>query len=103
VAGVDLNNDLVLNDRPLFLGRNSITGPNMLDLDLRLARRFVYRERYNLELIAESENLANRLNANCGTAGCTSSVVNQWTAADFGRITATQPGRKIQFGVRVSF
>lgn len=103
VAGVDLNNDLVLNDRPLFLGRNSITGPDMLDFDLRLVRRFTYRERYHLELIAESENLTNRLNANCGTAGCTSSVVNTWGAADFGRITATQPGRKIQFGFRLSF
>ena len=43
----------------------------------------------------ESENLFNHLNA--------TSVVTQQKAADFGRITATRPGRYIQFGARVTF
>jgi hypothetical protein len=102
-AGPDLNNDLVLNDRPLFLGRNMIAGPTLFQLDLRLARRFVFRDRWNVEGIAESENLPNHLNANCATTGCTGAVVARDGAADFGRITATRPGRRIQFGFRLSF
>jgi hypothetical protein len=102
-SGLDLNNDLVLNDRPLFVARNSTVGPNFLQVDFRLARRFVYRDRYNVEAIAEAQNLMNRLNASCSTSGCTSAVVNKYNAPDFGRIIATRAGRQMQIGFRASF
>ena len=88
VSGVDLNNDGVLNDRPLYVGSNSISGPAMLQVDARLARTFVVREHYRLQALIEAENLLNSTNAACSTTtGCTSAVVNASTAVDFGRIT----------------
>ena len=103
-AGADLNGDLVLNDRPLFVGRNAVVGPRYFQWDARLTRRVKLSERYELELIAESENLTNRFNPNCNpTSGCSGAVVRLGTAADFGRITSTRSGRVFQFGGRFKF
>lgn len=102
-AGADLNNDLVLNDRLPFRGRNAFTGPDYVQVDLRLSRRIRFTAASSIELMVESENLFNRLNASCSTAGCTGAVVNRDGAADFGRITGTRPGRYVQFGARVLF
>ena len=103
LAGTDLNNDLVLNDRLPFRSRNSVTGPGFFQIDFRLTRRIRIAEKHTLELIAESENLTNHLNAGCSIAGCTGAVVNRDGAADFGRITATRAGRNFQFGMRYAF
>lgn len=103
LAGTDLNNDLVLNDRLPFRSRNSVTGPGFFQIDFRLTRRIRIAERHTIELIAESENLTNHLNAGCSIAGCTGAVVNRDGAADFGRITATRAGRNFQFGMRYAF
>lgn len=102
-AGADLNNDLVLNDRALFRGRNAFVGPNYFQVDMRLSRRVRIADIGTIELMVESENLLNRLNASCSIAGCTGAVVNRDGAADFGRITGTRPGRYVQFGARVLF
>ena len=103
LAGADLNNDLVLNDRVPFRGRNGFTGPDYFQVDLRLSRRFRFTNAASVELMVESENLFNRLNAACSIAGCTSAVVNRDGASDFGRITSTRPGRYVQLGARVLF
>jgi len=103
LTGTDLNNDLVLNDRALFRDRNAFIGPDYFQVDFRLSRRFKFAGATAMELMVESENLLNRLNAACSTAGCTSAVVNREGAADFGRITSTRPGRYVQFGARFTF
>lgn len=102
-AGADLNNDLVLNDRLPFRGRNAFAGPDYFQVDLRLSRRIRFSDAASIELMVESENLFNRLNASCSIAGCTSAVVNRDGAVDFGRITSTRPGRYVQLGARVLF
>lgn len=102
-AGTDLNNDLVLNDRLPFRGRNAFDGPSYFQVDMRLSRRFRFSQHGSVELLLESENLLNRLNASCSIAGCTSAVVARDGAADFGRITGTRPGRYVQFGARLLF
>ena len=103
LAGADLNNDLVLNDRLPFRDRNAFTGPDYLQVDLRLSRRIRFTPTTSVELMVESENLFNRLNASCSIAGCTGAVVNRDGAADFGRITGTRPGRYVQLGARFLF
>lgn len=103
LSGTDLNNDLVLNDRLPFRSRNSFTGPGFFQIDFRLTRRIKVAEHHFLELIAESENLTNHLNAACSITGCTGAVVNRDGAADFGRVTSTRSGRNFQFGMRYSF
>jgi hypothetical protein len=94
-AGVDLNNDLVLNDRRVGTGRNSARLPDFLQTDLRVSRRVPLGGQRSIEALVESENLFNRAN---GT-----SVVTTQGAADFGRVTATRPGRYVQLGVRFLF
>jgi hypothetical protein len=103
LAGADLNNDLVLNDRLPYRGRNAFTGPDYLQVDFRLSRRVRVGASSSLELMLESENLFNRLNASCSISGCTGAVVNRDGAADFGRITGTRPGRYVQIGARYLF
>jgi outer membrane receptor protein involved in Fe transport len=103
VQGSDLNGDGVNNERPLFRGRNDVTGYGFKEVNLRISRTFRYRERYSLELIGEAENLFNSLNAACSTAGCTGAVVNTFNAADFKRITAATDSRQIQLGGRIRF
>ena len=102
-AGVDLNQDLVLNDRPLFRSRNAFDGPNYLQMDVRVLRRIRFQEHQSVEIIAESENVMNRLNANCSIAGCTGAVQSREGLPDFLRITASRPGRQLQFGMRYTF
>jgi hypothetical protein len=104
VSGVDLNNDGISNDRPLFRGRNDVSGPGLLQFDARLQRTFAIRERYRLVGLLEAENALNHLNASCSTAGgCSGAVVNTATAADFGRITGARTARNVQFGVKFLF
>jgi hypothetical protein len=104
ITGTDLNNDGVLNDRPLFVGQNSVHGPAMLQIDARLARSFTFKERYRAQALIEAENLLNSTNANCSTTtGCTPAVVNTATAADFGRITSARTARNVQFGLKFNF
>jgi len=103
-AGADLNGDLVLNDRPLFAGRNAVKGPSYFQWDARLTRRIRLGERFELQLIAETENFTNRLNPACTPeGGCSGAVVRLGSAADFGRLTAARAARVFQFGTRFSF
>jgi hypothetical protein len=103
-SGIDLNNDGITNDRPLFRGRNDVTGPGLFQVDARLQRTFVLRERYRLIGLFEAENLLNHTNAACSTAGgCTGAVVSTATAPDFGRITSARTARNTQFGFKFVF
>ncbi len=62
LAGVDLNRNGDANDRPSGLGRNVGVTPVFYNLDVRLARRFINRDRFKLEGIVEAFNLFNRTN-----------------------------------------
>jgi hypothetical protein len=104
VAGTDLNNDLVNNDRPDFRQRHDVEGPGFKEVNLRVSRRFpLWRERLGLEVMAEAENLFNSTNAACGIGGCSGAVVNRFGAANFLRITSALNSRQIQFGARLKF
>jgi hypothetical protein len=103
-AGTDLNKDGNLNDRPLYIARNSGRGPSILEVDGRLQRAFVIGERYRLIGSLETENLLNSTNPACSTsAGCTSAVVSTAGAPDFGRITGARTARNVQFGIKFTF
>ncbi len=104
VTGTDLNGDGNLNDRPLFVGRNSVGGPSFLQVDQRVERTFTFHESYHASVLAEFENLLNSTNPGCATnTGCTSAVINTAGAADFGRLTTAAISRNIQIGARFQF
>jgi len=59
VSGTSLNGTLGDTRYPLN-PRNAFRLPNILNVDLRLSKRFRFTERYNLELLAEGFNIFNR-------------------------------------------
>jgi hypothetical protein len=59
VQGTTLNGTLGDQRFPLNT-RNSFRLPNILNVDLRLSKRFNFTERYRLELLAEGFNIFNR-------------------------------------------
>ena len=62
VAGDPNQDGNGLNDRLPGYRRNAFTGPDYATADLRITRMIRFRERYKLNLIAESFNLFNRDN-----------------------------------------
>jgi len=84
------------------VGRNTMLGPGVVNMDLSLFRTFKFTERVNLRFQAESFNLSNTphfANPNSNA-----------NAATFGRITSTQSGgdaigrsRELRFGLRLGF
>ncbi len=64
-AGVstDANNDGDFStDRPPYVGRNTIQGPNFATVDMRFTRDIRIYERASLRLMFEAFNLTNRAN-----------------------------------------
>lgn len=98
VTGADRNLDTNVNDRPAGTGRNTGRGFDYASLDLRLSRRFSFGERTNLETIVEGFNVLNRSNLQLPNA-----TLNPSTQQSFGRPTAADNPRQVQFGLRLNF
>ncbi len=65
-----------------FLGRNTFTLPKTLVLDVRAQKEFSFRERYNLQFLAEAFNILNHDNiTGVGTTGYAISTVKGNTQA----------------------
>lgn len=62
-VGGDPNNDgNTATDRPPYVGRNTLNGPNFVNVDVRFTRDINFYERVRLRLIAEAFNVANHPN-----------------------------------------
>ena len=101
VTGTDRNFDTNVNDRPAGVGRNTGRGFDFAALDLRLSRRFPLGERASVETMIEGFNVLNR--ANLQLPGTTYNPANPATLQTFGRPTAADNPRQVQFGLRLSF
>ena len=114
LLGFDANGDTQANtDRPAFAGRNTGRGPNHINLDLRVAKEFLFGNdgAYRIEAIAEAFNLFNRVNYSgvnniVGTTPLASYDVegnrNAKPAEPLGFTSAFDP-RQIQLGVKFKF
>ena len=114
VSGASLNNTNGDNRFPL-LGRNAFRLPSVINLDLRLSKRFRFSERYNLEFLAEAFNVANRTHVftvNSTLYNRSGTALNLNTEAGtgrllFGDVTGTDSTlyreRQIQFSARFQF
>ena len=112
LAGTDLNGDNnASTDRPPGAGRNTGIGPNYIDLDARLGRKFKISERVSLQFMAEAFNLFNRTNYSgvnnfVGPAFAPpfnvsgTNLVSPTTPLGF---TAASAKRELQLGVRLAF
>jgi hypothetical protein len=117
LAGADVNGDRhSTNDRPVGAARNTGLGPDYMDFDMRITRRFKMGDRANLQILAEGFNLANRTNyasvnnlvgtkvqgttfnvhgfaANAATTSLATPLV----------FTSAFPMRQLQLGIRIGF
>jgi carboxypeptidase family protein len=83
------------------VGRGTLTGPGLADLDLSMLKNTAISERYSIQFRAEFFNTLNR--ANFGVPNPTV-FANGTINASAGVITATAtPSRQIQFGVKLIF
>jgi hypothetical protein len=89
--------------RPLFIGRNTLRGSAVFELNARYSRFFPINDRYRLEFYAESTNLTNTLDAIAVNSTALIDVAGQLVTPALGTITAARDQRLIQFGVRASF
>ncbi len=104
IAGTDLNNDGVVNDRPLFVERNSLRGRGLHQADLELKRYFDFRDHYHLSAFVIAENISNSNNLNCSTTtGCTGAVVNAVNSSSFLQETSARTARNTQVGINFQF
>ncbi len=104
IAGTDLNNDGVINDRPLFVSRNRLRGRGLSQEDAQLKRYFNLGERFHLAAFVEAENLLNTNNLNCNTtSGCTGAVINTVNSSNFLSQTSARTSRNVQTGLSLKF
>jgi hypothetical protein len=104
IAGTDLNQDGVINDRLPFIARNSLRGSGLSQEDAQIKRYFNFGDRFHLAAFAQAENLLNTNNLNCNTTtGCTGAVINAQNASNFLTQTSARTSRNTQFGLSLKF
>jgi hypothetical protein len=97
--------------RPLYIGRNTVLGPSVYEFNMRYSRFFPITERIRPEFLAEFTNLFNHSNfvGGSGTSGAinTSATVdaagNITTPPSFARANTAMDSRLMQLGFRLSF
>jgi hypothetical protein len=87
------------------VGRNTMRGPGVVNLDLSLFRSFKLNDRFNLQFRAEAFNVTNTPHF----ANPADLETNDVNSSDFGRIFATDPdiaaarSREFRFGLHLLF
>jgi hypothetical protein len=77
------------------VGRNTIYGPGLVNLDTAIFKQFRFAERREVELRWETFNMANRPNF--------LNPVSAFTNPAFGRITSARDPRIMQFGLKLYY
>ena len=89
--------------RPLYIGRNTVRGPKIGYLDLRYSRIFPIWERVKLEFLAEGINVLNHTNVTGVNTTATVDTAGAITALPTFRATAALESRQFQLGFRLTF
>jgi outer membrane receptor protein involved in Fe transport len=113
LAGADVNGDRhSTNDRPVGAARNTGLGPDYMDFDMRITRRFKMGDRADLQILAEGFNLANRTNfASVNNIVGTRVIGNTFNLSGTNTVspssplgfTSAFPMRQLQLGIRIGF
>ena len=96
VRPIDQDGNGNYGPRDLKTGRNAFTAPPFVNMDLRVAKTWVIRERFRVQGLFEFFNLFNNGNP-------AAIQVHQSTGPLFGTIAQRLPGREGQVGLRVEF
>lgn len=93
---IDQDGNGNFNGRDLKTARNAFTAPPFVNMDLRVAKTWVIRERFRVQGLFEFFNLFNNSNPAAVQA-------QQSTGSLFGTISQRLPGREGQVGLRIEF
>ncbi len=96
--GTDQDGNGQFNGRDLQTGRNAFTAPPFVNMDMRVARTFVIKERVKLQGLFEFFNLFN--NANPAAIQAQKQPV---AGVTFGTVSQRLPGREGQVGLKLEF
>jgi hypothetical protein len=98
-TGADDNHDGIINDRPAGVGRNTLPGPGLINLDLSASHDFpLSKQKKEAKVITVSLNSFNLLNhANYVT------YIGTISSPLFGKPAAAQPPRRMQIDVQFKF
>ncbi len=96
LAPIDQDGNNNFNGRDLQTGRNAFKAPMFVNMDMRIARTWVIRERVQVQGLFEFFNLFNNANA--------AAMQNQQAqATTFGTVSEWLPGRQGQIGLKIQF
>jgi Carboxypeptidase regulatory-like domain len=101
-----LNNDPIgAPQRPLGIGRDTVTTPAVYQIDTRLTRTlYSYRERLNAKFIFEALNIFNTRNITATNATAATTALGVITAnPTFAPVSSVLEGRLLQIGIRVDW
>ena len=89
--------------RPLYVGRDTLRGGWVAEINARYSRLFPVRERKSVEFLAETTNLGNRLNVtNLNSTASVDAAGNITTPATLAP-TGTRDQRLLQLGLRFNW
>jgi len=91
------------NQRPLFVGRNTVRAPAIFELNVRYSRLFPVREHRSLEFMAESTNIMNTLNVTNLSTTAKVDAFGNILAPPANAATSARDQRLIQLGLRFNF
>jgi hypothetical protein len=106
IANRLLNGDAKVSsvNRPLFIGRNTVRGPNIYQFDARYTRTFFTWERLQPKFIAEANNIFNHPNVtSLNTTVPVDATGLATLPAKFNPLSTVLEGRIIQLGVRLDW
>ena len=89
--------------RPLFVGRDTLRGPAVYEMNARFSREFAIRERYRVEAFAESTNVFNHDNITGLNTTAQVDTTGAITAPASLAYTTALDQRLIQLGFRFKF
>jgi len=90
--------------RPLFVGRDTLRGPNIYQIDMRYTRTVYSHERFNVKVLAEANNVFNIKNVTAINTTATTNSAGLITAAPTLAPTSTiLEGRLLQLGIRADW
>jgi hypothetical protein len=95
-APIDQDGNGNFNGRDLQTGRNAFAAPPFVNMDLRVSKTWVVRERFRVQGLFEFFNLFNNGNP-------AAIQIQQSTGPLFGTISQRLPGREGQVGLRLTF
>ena len=101
-----LNNDPIgAPQRPVGIGRDTVTTPAVYQIDMRLTRTlFSWRERLNVKFIAETLNVFNTRNITSTNVTAATTALGVITAnPTFAPVSSTLEGRLLQIGIRADW